>query len=148
MKLDFLDSKYGLQIVYLLFLSVVGSAIFSAISVALSSLIYGVSLIDIQDFDKLLTHPNARNIILLMLVLQTFGMIILPVIVFVKTVINQPKLDLKLNLESIQNTQIFRAGQYSDVIFLSENIKNIIEEINISGTDIRIADGWNDSHRF
>ena len=99
MTLEFLKNNYGLQIVYLLFLSVAGTLVFSAISVAIVIGVYGVSLAELQDTSMLLENQNGWQILLIMLVLQTIGMILLPVAIFVLTVFERPRTELKLNLK-------------------------------------------------
>ena len=56
--------------------------------------------------------------------------------------------DLKLNAELAHDHAMFRDKKYQMVIFISESIKSMIEIQNITGCDMREADGWNDSHRF
>jgi hypothetical protein len=56
--------------------------------------------------------------------------------------------DLKLNAESACGVNMFRDDSYQTVMFISESIKNEIESKNITGCEIRKADGWNDSHRY
>lgn len=43
---------------------------------------------------------------------------------------------------------MFRAHEYQEIIFINENVKKEIEKANISGCEIRNADGWSDEHRF
>lgn len=57
-------------------------------------------------------------------------------------------LDLKLKQESGYNATMFRDQKYKEIIFISENIKNRIQQNSITGCEITTADGWNDSHRF
>lgn len=56
--------------------------------------------------------------------------------------------DLKLNPAAAYGATMFRDHKYQMVIFVSGKIKTAIEESHISGCDMRVADGWNDSHRF
>jgi len=55
---------------------------------------------------------------------------------------------LKLVDNAAFGSYIFRAHEYQEVIFIQENVKKAIEEANISGCEIRKADGWSDEHRF
>lgn len=55
---------------------------------------------------------------------------------------------LKLLKDAVFDSCIFRAREYQEVIFIQENVKTAIEKANISGCEIRIADGWSDAHRF
>jgi hypothetical protein len=43
---------------------------------------------------------------------------------------------------------MFRAHEYQEIIFIRDNVKKEIEKANISGCEIRNADGWSDAHRF
>ena len=99
MNFQFFKNNYGSQIVYLLLLSFVGTIIFSTLSIVISTAIYGVSIDEIQETSRLLAHKNARQILFLMIISQTFGMIILPILVFTQTVFESPKKDLKLTIK-------------------------------------------------
>lgn len=55
---------------------------------------------------------------------------------------------LKLLDNAACGSYIFRAHEYQEVIFIQENVKAAIESANISGCEIRKADGWSDEHRF
>jgi len=55
---------------------------------------------------------------------------------------------LKLVSNPAYGNHMFRAHEYQDVIFITEQVKIEIEKANISGCEIRNADGWNDEHRF
>lgn len=55
---------------------------------------------------------------------------------------------LKLVDNAAFGSYIFRAHEYQEVIFIQEKVKKAIEEANISGCEIRKADGWSDEHRF
>lgn len=55
--------------------------------------------------------------------------------------------DLKLEVSN-DTPPIFRANEYQEILFISDKIKQSIEQLGITGYEIRKADGWNDSHRF
>lgn len=55
---------------------------------------------------------------------------------------------LKLADNPAHGAYMFRAHEYQDVIFITEQVKHEIEKANITGCEIRSADGWSDAHRF
>lgn len=57
-------------------------------------------------------------------------------------------LDLKLYANETCTTEIFRDPAYKQIIFISDRIKNAIESNNITGCNIKEAEGWNDLSRF
>jgi len=57
-------------------------------------------------------------------------------------------IDLKIKPDSINGKLMFRAHRYQVAAFISMSVKKAIEQENISGCEIRLADGWNDTHLF
>lgn len=55
---------------------------------------------------------------------------------------------LKLQINPANGANMFRAHEYQEVIFVSEQVKAEIEKKNITGCELRDADGWTDAHRF
>lgn len=55
---------------------------------------------------------------------------------------------LKLVDEPAYGGYMFRAHEYQEIIFITEQVKAAIEESGITGYEIRNADGWSDRHRF
>ncbi len=55
---------------------------------------------------------------------------------------------LKLDDNISHGSDLFRAKEYQEIIFINEKIKMAIDNANLSGYEVRDADGWNDSHRF
>ncbi len=56
--------------------------------------------------------------------------------------------NLKLNENAPKGAFVFRADEYQEIIFLKEHVKVAIEGAGITGCELRLADGWNDAHRF
>ena len=55
---------------------------------------------------------------------------------------------LKLIDNPAKGSNMFRAHEYQEIIFISEQVQQAIKKVGITGCEIRNADGWSDEHRF
>lgn len=56
-------------------------------------------------------------------------------------------LNLVVDVEAT-SLELFRAREYPLAIFISNSIRQALDDAKLSGMSIRPADGWNDLHRF